>query len=68
MHILKAVCNMVTSFPAIPFFYNRVAISREDLKLFIYQGHCVYFTTRAQPSIITSGLRLIRENLKDMFI
>ena len=29
MHILKEVCYMITSFPAIPFFYDRVVISRD---------------------------------------
>ena len=64
MHILAKVCYMMTSFPAIHFFYNRVIISREHLKwytVFISQ-HLL------QPSIITSGLWLIRENMKGMFI
>ena len=47
MHILKEVCYMMTSFPAIHFFYDRVIISREHLKWSICQGHCVYFTALA---------------------
>ena len=45
MHILKEVCFMTTSFPAIHFFYDSVIISREHLKKSTCQGNCVYFTT-----------------------
>ena len=45
MHMLKKVCYMTTSFPAIYFFYDSVIISREHLKRCICQGHFVYFTT-----------------------
>ena len=45
MHILKEVCYMMTSFPAMHFFYKRVIISREHLSWSICQGHCIYFTT-----------------------
>ena len=45
MHILKEVCFMTTSFPAIHFFYNSVIISWEHLKKSTCQGNCVYFTT-----------------------
>ena len=45
MHILKEVCFITTSFPAIHFFYNSVIISREHLKKSTCQGNCVYFTT-----------------------
>ena len=45
MHILKDVCYMTTSFPAIHFFYDGGIISREHLKQSTCQGNCVYFTT-----------------------
>ena len=46
IHILKEVCFMTTSFPAIQFFYyDSVIISREHLKKSICQRNCVYFTT-----------------------
>ena len=45
MHILKKVCYMTTSFPAIHFFYDSVIISREHLKQFTCQGNYVYYTT-----------------------
>ena len=45
MHILKEVCYMTTSFPAIHFFYDSVFISREHLRQSTCQGNCVYFTT-----------------------
>ena len=45
MHILKEVCFMTTSFPAIHFFYDSVIISREHLKKSTCQGNRVYFTT-----------------------
>ena len=47
MHILKEVCCMITSFPFNHFFYDRVIISREQLKGSICQGHRVYLTTLA---------------------
>ena len=45
MHILKEVCYMTTSFPAIHFFNDSVIVSRERLKQFICSRHCIYFTT-----------------------
>ena len=45
MYILKEVCFMTTSFPAIHFFYDSVIISREHLKKSTCQRNCVYFTT-----------------------
>ena len=64
MHILKEVCYMITSFPAIPFFYDRVVISSDS-----YVTDTVFISQHAlQPSIITSGLWLIRESFKGMFI
>ena len=51
------------------FFSISANISREQLKWSICQGDCFYFTTLvAIIHIITSGLRLIREKLNDMFI
>ena len=47
MHILKEVYYMMTSFPAIHFFYDRVIISRELLKWSICQGYFAYFATLA---------------------
>ena len=44
MHILKEVCFITTSFPAIHFFYDSVIISREHLKKPTCKGNCVYFT------------------------
>ena len=44
MHVLKEVCYMTTSFPAIHFFYDSVIISREHLKQSTCQGNCLYFT------------------------
>ena len=44
MHILKEVCFITTSFPAIHFFYDSVIISREHLKKSTCQENCVYFT------------------------
>ena len=43
--MLKEVCHMATSFPAIYFLYDSAIILREHLKQSICQGHCVYFTT-----------------------
>ena len=45
IHILKEICYMTTSFPAIHYFYYSVIYSRERLKRPVCQGHCVYFTT-----------------------
>ena len=45
MYLLKKVCFMTTSFPAIHFFYNSVIISREHLKKSTCQRNCVCFTT-----------------------
>ena len=65
MHILKEVCYMTTSFPAIHFFYDSVIISREHLK----QPHVketVFISQHfLQPSIIISGLWLIREKIEE---
>ena len=49
MHILKKVCYMTRSFPAIHFFYDSVTFSLERLKRSICQGHCGYFTTLVTP-------------------
>ena len=68
MYILNDVCYLAT-IRAIYFFYNSVITSREHFKRFIYQEHCVYFTTLvATIDIITTGLWLIREKLNDIFI
>ena len=68
--MLKEVCHMATSFPAIYFLYDSAIILREHLKQSICQGHCVYFTTLfvAIYYIMTSSLCLIRENLNGMFV
>ena len=64
MHIMKEVCYMITSFPAISFFYDRVVNSSDS-----YVKDTVFISQHVpQPSIITRGLWLIRENLKGMFI
>ena len=55
MHILKEVCYMTTSFPAINFFYDSVLISPEPLKQCTCQGNCVYFTTIFATIIIISA-------------
>ena len=47
MHILKNVCYMMKSFPAIHFFHDRAIISWKHLKWSVCQGHCAYFTTLA---------------------
>ena len=44
MHILKEICFITTSFPAIHFVYDSVIISREHLKKPTFQRNCVYFT------------------------
>ena len=46
MRILKEVCFMTVSFPAIHLFCDSVIISQEHLKKSTCQGNCVYFTTR----------------------
>ena len=68
IHILKEVCYMTTSFPAMHFFYEchfftgaLEAVDMSRTPVFISQ-HLL------QPSIITSGLWLIREKLKRIFI
>ena len=65
MHILKVVCIMTTSFPAIHFFNDSIRIPREDLKnphakeiLFILQHFL-------QLSIIITAPWLIREKVED---
>ena len=73
INILKEVCYWTTSIVAIHFFYGSVIISREHLKRSIFQGQRVYFTTLVAAVlynmiIIISGLWLIQENLKGMFI
>ena len=47
MHILKEVCYVMVSFPAIHFFYDRVIISREHLQWSICQRYFAYFATLA---------------------
>ena len=68
MHILKEVCYILTSFPAIHFFYDRVIISWEHLKWCMSRTLCFFSQHWLQPSIITSDLWLIREKLKGMFM
>ena len=51
MHILKEVCYMMTSFPAIHIFHYSVIFSLERLKRSLYQEHCVYFTTLIATTI-----------------
>ena len=41
MHIMKEVCYMITSFSAIPFFYDRVVNSSDS-----YVKDAAYFATR----------------------
>ena len=45
MHILKEICFITASFPAIHFFYDSVIISWEHLKKSTCQRNYVYFTT-----------------------
>ena len=47
MHVWKEVYYMMTSFPAIHFFYDRIIISRKHLKWSICQGYFAYFATLA---------------------
>ena len=65
MHILKKICYMTTSFPAIHFLYDSVIFHRSawgDL----YIKDTVFISQHlVQPSIKTSGLWLIREKLKE---
>ena len=78
MHILKEVCYMTTSFPAIHFFYDRVIISREHLKWSTCQGYCVYFMTLApaihynKRSVVDSrkcaGYVYLRKSIKALLI
>ena len=57
MYILNEVCCLTASIAVMHFFYGSVIISREHLKRFICQGHCVYFTTLVVINrIITSSL------------
>ena len=61
--MLKEVCYMITLYSSIPFFY-RVVISSDS-----YVKDTVFISQHVlQPSIVTSGLWLIQENLKGMFI
>ena len=66
MHVLKEVCYMTTSFPAIHFFYDCVIISRDHLKRSRVNETVFILQHLLQPSIITSGLWLIWEKLKSM--
>ena len=64
MQIMKEVCYMITSFSAIPLFYDRVVNSSDS-----YVKDTVFISQHVlQPSIITRGLWLILENMKGMFI
>ena len=45
MYILEEVCYFTTSITAIHFFYGSAIISREHLKRFICQGHCLFHNT-----------------------
>ena len=45
MHMLKEICFIAASFPAIHFFYDSVIIWWEHLKKSTCQRNCVYFTT-----------------------
>ena len=65
MHILKKVCYMTTTFKTIHFFYDSVMISREHLQQPTCQGNCLFSQYFLQPSIVVSGLRLIRENVEE---
>ena len=74
MHIVREICYMMRSFPAIHFFYDRVIITRKHLKWFICQGNCVYFTTIAaaihynKRSVVdlrnVEGYVYLRKNIK----
>ena len=69
MHILKEVCYMMTSFPAIHIFHDSVIFSLERLKR-PYIRNTVFISQHLlqPPSIITTGLWLLWEKLKSMFI
>ena len=45
MFVLKEVCSMTKSIPAIHFFYGSAIIFREYLKQSIRQGHCLFHNT-----------------------
>ena len=45
MYILEEVCYFTTSITAIHFFHGSAIISREHLKRFICQGHCLFHNT-----------------------
>ena len=69
MDVLNEVCYLTTSIGAIYFFYNSGNVSREHLKRYLCQVHCIYFPTPVPTiHIITSGLWSIQEKLNDMFI
>ena len=68
MDMLKEVFYMMTSFPAIHFFYEE-SLSYGSTWGDPYVKDNVFISQHLlQPSRITSGLWLIRENLKGMFI
>ena len=60
MHILKEVCYMMTSFPAIHIFHDSVIFSLERLKR-PYIRNTVFISQHLlqPPSIITTGLWLL---------
>ena len=65
MHILKEVCYMTTSFH----YLYVVSLSHGNTWSDSHVKYTVFISQHLlQPSIIKSGLRLIREKLKDMFI
>ena len=43
-------CYLTRLFAAIHFYFGSVIILREDLKRYICQGNCVYFTTLVTAS------------------
>ena len=68
MHILKEFCDMTTSFPAIYFRYD-VSLFHGNTWSNPYVQDAVFISKHLlRPSTITSGLCLIQENLKGMFI
>ena len=67
MYILKEVCYMRISIPAIYFFEGSVIISREKLERSTCQRHCVYFTTLVAGTHYNKR-SVVRKSLKGMFI
>ena len=59
MHVLKEVCYMMTSFPAIHFFYDRVTGALEVIHM---TRTCVYFTALA--TVIHYNKRSVADSRK----